>query len=450
MLKFNRLSMLGCLFACSTSLAATVSPLTHADSEPQNNGNITDVEGSWDDDWGDDSAVSNWQFSGFTELGLGYFTQHNALERTNSLEEIRNRLEVSYRTLAIDLVASTDAVLDGVVDDAFWQTRELYAAKAFKTLNIKVGRQISTWGTGDYLFLNDLFPKDWSSFFAGRDDEYLKAPSDSLRLSTYLDTFNIDLVYSPDFTADQYIKGERFSFFSPNDAFGQPNPVSTSFLPVKQTSHSQWSARLSTTLNGIEYALYGYHGAWTTPVGVNMSDHAMPYAYFPALSAYGGSVRLPLGVGLFNAEFSVYNSLDDSAGNNPNVPNDQTKVLIGYEQELIKNLTGSVQYYVEHMHEYSKYRAHEHFPEFSTKQNRDLITVRLTHLAFKQKLTSAAFLFYSPSDNDGYLKASVNYRYSDNMSYAAGVNAFFGEENFTFFGQHQENSNIWLRARFNY
>lgn len=450
MLKLNCLLFISCLFVCSASFASAVLPSTNVEKTQQNDMEIGSFEDSWENDWGDDNALSNWQLSGFTELGLGYFTQHKVFERANSLEEIRSRVEVSYRSLAIDLVASGDAVVDGVIDNTYWQTRELYVAKAYKALNIKVGRQVSTWGTGDYLFLNDLFPKDWQSFFAGRDDEYLKAPSDSLRLSTYLDKFNIDLVYTPDFTADHYINGERFSFFSPNNAFEQLNPISTSLLPVKQTSNSQWSARLSTTLNGIEYALYGYHGVWTTPVGIKASDGATPSLYFPALSAYGGSVRLPLGTGLFNAEFSVYNSLEDSVGNNPNVPNDQTKVLVGYEQELVKNLTGSVQYYVEHMHEYRNYRTHEHFPEFSTKQNRDLITVRLTHLALKQKLTSSAFLFYSPSDNDGYLKASVNYRHSDNLSYAAGVNAFFGEKNFTFFGQHQENSNIWLRARFNY
>ncbi|MFW6031595.1 MAG: hypothetical protein ACOC9T_03300, partial [Myxococcota bacterium] len=32
-------------------------------------------------------------------------------------------------------------------------------------------------GTGDLVFLNDLFPKDWRSFLLGRDLDYLKAPS---------------------------------------------------------------------------------------------------------------------------------------------------------------------------------------------------------------------------------------------------------------------------------
>ena len=50
-------------------------------------------------------------------------------------------------------------------------------------LDLKAGRQVVTWGTGDLLFINDLFPKDWQSFILGRDEEYLKAPSDTVKVA---------------------------------------------------------------------------------------------------------------------------------------------------------------------------------------------------------------------------------------------------------------------------
>ncbi|MBI2840173.1 MAG: hypothetical protein HYX75_17795 [Acidobacteria bacterium] len=37
-------------------------------------------------------------------------------------------------------------------------------------------------GVGDLLFINDVFPKDWVSFFAGRPMEYLKVGVDGVRL----------------------------------------------------------------------------------------------------------------------------------------------------------------------------------------------------------------------------------------------------------------------------
>ncbi len=63
--------------------------------------------------------------------------------------------------------------------------------------SITLGRQILTWGTGDLVFINDLFPKDWVSFFIGRDVEYLKAPSDALKVSAFSSWANLDLVYTP-------------------------------------------------------------------------------------------------------------------------------------------------------------------------------------------------------------------------------------------------------------
>ena len=48
---------------------------------------------------------------------------------------------------------------------------------------IKAGRQVLTWGTGDLIFINDRFPKDYESFYSGRDMEYLKVPSDAVKIS---------------------------------------------------------------------------------------------------------------------------------------------------------------------------------------------------------------------------------------------------------------------------
>ncbi len=67
-----------------------------------------------------------------------------------------------------------------------------------------------------------------------------------------------------------------------------------------------------------------------------------------------------------------------------------------------------------------------------------------------QNITTNFFMFYSPSDHDGYVKPSVDYRYNDQVKISVGANYFFGQEEDTFFGQHQENSNIWARFKYSY
>ncbi|WP_288372311.1 hypothetical protein [uncultured Marinobacter sp.] len=111
------------------------------------------------------------------------------------------------------LWAAAPELPEGLGDDphqrdlSIAETRlQLEAEKYFKGVTLRL--------TGDLVFINDLFPKDWVSFFIGRDVEYLKAPSDALKVSAFSSWANLDLVYTPRFDADRFIDGRRLSFFN--------------------------------------------------------------------------------------------------------------------------------------------------------------------------------------------------------------------------------------------
>jgi hypothetical protein len=396
----------------------------------------------WADDWGDEKNVeqplSHWQYSGFLEAALGQFLQSNITGSAAQINELRLRAQVSYSHDLFEFSAKADWLYDDVLSQTLWQTRVFnVAASPIDNLDVKIGRQVLTWGTGDLLFLNDRFAKDWQSFFSGRDDEYLKAPSNSLRLTYYVNDLAIDLAWTPQFTPDHYLSGERFSYYSPTAQ--QLVAASTPWL-IKQTNDAQWSMRLATSIQGVEYALYGYHGFWNTPQGVDTQQHG----YFPTLNSFGASMRLPLGSGLFNAEVATYNSTEDNQGDNPLIANGQQRLLLGYEQEAAKNFTVGVQYYVEKTKDFGK------LENPLTDQYRQLFTIRFRYSTMQQKMTYSLFVFYSPTDKDSYIRPSINYRQDDQWSFAVGANVFGGENNVSFFGQHQDNSNAWARIRYQY
>ncbi|XQW84605.1 hypothetical protein ACOYR1_15920 [Thalassotalea piscium] len=397
--------------------------------------------------WGEEEK-SPWQVKGFIDASYGSFTQDNIVTSAQSLSELTARIELDYQHDYFDISAKADARYDGVLNKSLWDTRELNIAFSPSTnLDVKLGRQVLTWGTGDYLFLNDLFAKDWQSFFSGRDDEYLKASSDSIRTTFYSHGISFDLAWTPEFTSDKYPTGERFSFYSPL-AQQQIAPKDT-FL-VNKTNNDQWSMRIATTKKGIEYALYGYHGFWTTPVGVKQLNSNLLASYFPTLNSWGASIRMPIASGVFNAEFSAYNSSKDSKGSNPFIANSQHRFLLGYETELAKDLTAGVQYYLEKTRQYDEFFTSSSTPANLVDEYRQLITLRLTYMMLQQKLIYSLFSFYSPSDEDGYIKPSITYRYNDKYRFSLGGNLFFGDENYSFFGQHQTNSNVWVRAKFSF
>ena len=410
-----------------------------------------DWDSDWDNDWNDAAPVSPWQFTGFVEAGYGEFLQHNSAQHSASLQEARARVELDYSHERFQLTSKIDGYYDGVLSKMLWQPRELnISASPASFVDIKAGKQILTWGTGDYLFLNDLFAKDWQSFFSGRADEYLKAPSTSLRSDWYLSNISLSLVWTPDFTADRYITGERFSFYSPQ---AQQIIAPVQAFAVEKTKKSQWAARVNTRINNIEISLYGYQGFWPIPEGtiaVINNNISQDVGYFPKLNSWGASASSPFYGGMLNAEYASYNSLEDSRGTNALIANGQHRYLIGYERELVKNFTLGLQYYIERTKHYQALLEHSANPAQVVAENRQLITMRLRYSALQQSLIYTMFSFYSPSDKDGYLKPSIEYQYNDQWRFSTGANLFFGQDDYSFFGQHQNNSNAWLRIRYQY
>ena len=174
----------------------------------------------WADDWSDDPWAEESQATvnvhGFAELAYGEFSGENqALARDRSLNEARARLDLDGFH-GVQWWLKADAVHDDILHEDRLQLREAQLQwTPLDNTDVRLGRQVLTWGTGDLVFINDLFPKDWESFLAGREVEYLKAPSDALRVTHYSRVVNVDVAWMPTFEPDTVIDGERFSYYSP-------------------------------------------------------------------------------------------------------------------------------------------------------------------------------------------------------------------------------------------
>lgn len=400
-----------------------------------------------DDNWGDEAEGQVW--SGFAEAGLGRRLSGDPLINSNlTLEELRLRVETNWDLGDLALIFKADADYDGVENEWDGELRDLSVGfSVADDIDVRLGRQVQTWGTGDLVFLNDLFPKDFVSFFAGRDDEYLKAPGNAIRVTRFSDSVNIDFVWTPIFEPDVYLTGERFSFFSPLAGENvAPRPPLSAIEPGSSPKNGEMALRLFRTIEGREYALYAYRGFFKQPLALTPTLQAT----FAPLTAVGASLRRPLGPGLVNVETSYYVSRDDRDGVNPLIPNDQLRLLLGYEWEAKPNFTVGLQYYLEWTLDHDSLLANSPFPAFEPDERRHLLTNRLTYRAGRDRHTVSLFTFLSPSDRDFYLRPVYTYRYSDQWSMTAGGNLFGGDEPQTFFKQLQDASNTYLRVRYHY
>jgi hypothetical protein len=398
----------------------------------------------------DESVFSNFPIEthGFYEMRGGYRLQNDKYEKDMSIMESRLQLDLfSYLDWG-DLKFKGDVYGDLVTEKGYFDMREANVfLRPRDYMDLKVGRQILTWGTGDLVFINDLFPKDWQSFFIGRDTEYLKAPSDAAKISLFGDWANLDIIYTPRFDHDRFISGERISYWNSNlgRLAGQDAIVHTD-KPNDWFRDSEIAARVYKNINNYELALYGYHGYWKSPGG---QDITMSQAIFPDLNVYGASLRGAVGKGIANAEIGYYDSTDDQSGNDPLINNSEMRYLIGYTREIGKDFTMGLQYYIEQMLDFGAYKRN-HPGDPARDEDRHLVTLRLTKLLMNQNLRCSLFTYYSPSDKDVYMRPNVNYKASDNVAVEVGSNIFFGDYPNTFFGQFQNNTNIYAGLRYSF
>jgi len=387
------------------------------------------------------------EMHGFLETRTGIRTQKDPHEKDISVMEARLQGELFTHTEWAEFKYKGDVWGDGITEKIDYDTREAWCfSRPSDFLDVKIGRQVLTWGTGDLVFLNDLFPKDWQSYFIGREKEYLKAPSDAVKIGVFTDLANVDVVYTPKFDPDRYITGEYISYWNENlKRLAGNDAIIAADEPDRWFQDDEIAVRLFRNIHNYELALYGYSGFWKRPGGQTISGIAV----FPKLNVFGASVRGQIGPGIGNIEIAYYQSVDDESGSNPLINNSEMRYLIGYTQDLARNFNTSLQYYVEHMLNYSNYTSNLSGGH-ARDRDRHVITLQLTKLLMNQNLELSFASYYSPSDEDAYLRPNIRYKYTDKIIMEAGANIFVGDAPYTFFGQFEKNTNIYVAVRYSF
>jgi hypothetical protein len=400
-------------------------------------------EDSWgDDSWSDDDwdAAPSTLWSGFVEAALSLRTGSEPLfDERATRAELRARIEASRAVGSAQLSGILDLHADAVDDGLWLDLREALATLPLGTrANFKLGRQVLTWGTGDLIFINDRFPKDYRAPLAGAPDLDFKAPSNSARLAWNLGALNLDLAYTPRLAPDRHIDGERLGFYD----FGSQRRIGgEDLIHAREPSGfnaGELALRLHRNRQGVEYAAYLYRGFDKQPLGLDLAGQPSHFRR----DAAGFSIRGPLAGGIFSMEAGREWSGAELQNVLARVPH-KTSVLIGFEREWLPKLTLGAQ-------AYSEFHAQE--PGNASPlngQERHLMSLRISHQALRDRLTTSAIAFYSPNQHDRWLRVTVSHRLSDQWLTGATANLFGGRVD-RFFGQLEDDSNagVWVRRQF--
>jgi hypothetical protein len=361
------------------------------------------------------------------------------------LGEERFRIELTSQEKQAAAVIKIDLIHDTVIGEGDHELREAYVDYRSGWFDARIGRQILTWGAGDLLFINDVYPKDWEAFFSGRPVEYLKVGVDGIKLNGYSDLLNAEVVVVPFFEPDRLPTSDRFLLFDPFPEF----ITRTKTEPESGFQNTELAVRVYRYIGSWDAALYAYKGYWRQP-GIHSTGTTTAELSYPRLAAYGASTQAGILEGVVSLEAGYYDSRDDRGGNDPSIPNSQTRYLIGYQRQIWSDFTVGFQYYAEWMRHHSAYRASlsSGFPE--QDRLRHLVTMRLTQMLRYQTVRLSFFIFYSSSDGDYYLIPEVRYSFTDELWATIGANIFDGRDDTTMFGQLDKNDNVYLAVRYEF
>ncbi len=366
------------------------------------------------------------------------------------LGEERLRLDVSGATKSGSgfLLIKGDIFHDAVANRVDGDLREAYAGFRSGRFDFRLGRQIVTWGVGDLFFVSDVFPKDWESFFSGRPMEYLKRGVDAVRLQYSSEALSVDVVATPFFTGDALPSRKRFFLYNPFAAVAEQREYS----PPARAENTEVGLRLYRRMAGFDVSLYGYRGFWRLPGASVDSYNDTPRItrFYPRLVTWGASAQRNLLHGVVSVEGGRYHSLDDRGGALSGVPHSQWRMLAAYQRQLARELTATFQGYAEVMEGYETYRRFLPAGFRPEDRVRGVVSARLTQFLGYQNWKLAAFVAYSPTDNDCFAQPEISHRLTDRLSAAVGANVFAGQHEATFFGQMAKNDNVYVSLRFDF
>jgi len=341
-----------------------------------------------------------------------------------------------------------DAFHDNIDKHSMLELREGYADYTSEKWDARIGRQVITWGVGDLLFINDVFPKDYEAFFVGRPLEYLKKGMDSAKIGIYPGLINFELIATPYFEPNTYPDPHRFWMYDPMSGITSRETQE----PYKDLHKAETAVRVYRDVAGFDTSLYYYRGFSRQPSMTADSPSAPTKLtlFYPELSVYGASVQGRALDGVLSLETGYYDSRQDRHGDDSTIPNSQMRYLIGYQRQLWEDFTLGIQYYGEYLQEYSAYVQNlpSGFPQ--EKRLHQLTSVRLTQFMVHQTLKLSLFAFYGLSDRDYLLNPEVKYNLTDSVWIALGGNVFGGEITYTQFGQLAKNDNVYTQLRYEF
>jgi hypothetical protein len=330
----------------------------------------------------------------------------------------------------------------------FIELREAYFDYTAPNWDLRIGRQIIIWGVADGLRITDLIsPLDLTEFLA-RDYDDIRMPVDAIRWRYMDNVIKLELVFVPIFQT--YIIPDDpqnpWSITYPTE--GPVISVTPVIKPEPSIRNSEFGGRLSFYFPGFDLSVSGLYTWNKLPVyESNFSPAHDTLVLVPKHFRYsmvGVDFSRPQGPFVIRGEAAMYSSeplgTDLSNQSNPVIRKTTMNYLVGLDWYAGSNWTLTGQYSQKLILLYED--------QLEDPRNTMLATLGITRKLFRSTLSLGAFGYIDLTNGGMFARTSLDYALSDQIHLLTGVDIFHGDAGI--FGAYNKNSEIWIKAKYNF
>lgn len=384
--------------------------------------------------------------------GLTGFVQARQVQRAQSLpvcgditgcsamaQEVLGELLYEQRFgQQFSATARVEAYHDGAISTGEVNLREGFADwSPTSALNFKLGRQVLTWGVSDYLYVNDVFPKNYDAFFTGAGFDRMKEPVDAARLALHATSVDFEAVLSRS-KGDKMPNVDRFvAMAMAKSAVADDGPSHGADLALKASTHA----------GGWDLAAYG--ASFQSRETRLYMDASGLRSDRPRTQHVGASMTGNFAGGLAWGEAAVRNTADNQSAvvNRQFLPS-AVKLIGGYSREVGQEITASAQLQLEGPASRSRYLESLAPGVRPLKPVISTLHLRVQGRWINQTLGAGAQLFVS-NEGDSHLNPFVSWSPADGWTFEGGANVFNGRPD-TRYGAFKDDSNVYVLGRFSF
>ena len=326
------------------------------------------------------------------------------------------------------------------------ELREAYLEYTDNNWGFKAGRQIIIWGKADGLKITDIIsPMDLTEFLA-QDYDDIRMPVNAFAINIFNNNWDFEFVCVPVFESYKLPGkdnpwGIDFSLINENIEMDAPE------TPELSLRNIEYGGKLSFYLSGIDFDFSALHTWNKSPVYSYYNDSIMNLHLKPEhhrLGFLGIGFSKSLGEFILRGESAFYIEKKFS----PVIEQLQTGLI---EKNSIIYLAG-IDWYPGNEWTITGQFSDEYIFNYSNSiensEHTYISTLGISKNICRSTLKLSTFAYVGINEGDFFDRTSIDYAISDNIHVSAGLDWFYGENGV--FGQYKDNSELWLKAKFNF